>query len=227
MARTKELHFFDREDIDWNAPPYEELHRHFDFSRPDVRRGETTPIYMYWPDSLKRIRDYNPEARIVAILRHPVYRAYSQWKMQVVRGDEKLSFEEAISEAGRSRILENERDSRRFSYTERGFYGRQVEAMIDLFPRHRPLIVTSDDLRRDPAEILTRICRLLDVDAASILHHRPGYIVAVDSRAVPDIRPQTVAALLEIFRDDILATMRLTGLDLGQWLSPDYREEQI
>jgi hypothetical protein len=227
MAATKELHFFDREDIDWQAPPYQELHRHFDLSRPDVLRGETTPSYMYWPAALKRIRDYHPGARLVAVLRHPVYRAYSQWKMQVVRGFETLSFGEAMSPAGRLRLASGDASARRFSYIERGLYRQQVETMFDLFPREQCLIVTSDQLRGAPHDTLERVCRFLGARQGAAGLADPGYVVAVDSRAVAEIDPSAAAGYLDIFREDIVATARRTGLDLTDWLSPSYREHPV
>lgn len=224
MARTKEVHFFDREDIDWNAPPYEEFHGQFDFSRPNVRRGETTPIYMFWPDSLRRIHAYNPDARLVAVLRHPIYRAYSHWKMEVVRDDENLSFDEAVSRAGRERIGKSEFNARRYSYFERGFYRRQVETMFNLFDRQRCLVMTSDDLRADPRNAIERVCDLLEIDPTALPASRPRYIVSIDSRTVPEIDSTIPSRYIDLFRRDIIDTMHLTGLDLNPWLSPEYRE---
>lgn len=227
MARKKEIHFFDREDLDWTAPPYAELHRHFDLSRPGLLRGETTPSYIYWPSALARIRDYNTDAKLVAILRHPVFRAYSQWKMQVVRGFETLTFEEAMSPSGRLRIRGGDAEARRFSYVERGLYRGQAAAMFDLFAREQCLVFTSDQLRSSADETLARVCRFLGLETGTAGLDRPGYVVAVDSRAVAEIESSVAARYLDLFGDDIVATAALTGLDLGAWLSPAYREHPV
>src|SRR6185503_6418815 len=78
---VKEVHFFDDESIDWSAPDYGKLHRHYDWSESRVR-GEATPIYLYWPNALKRLLAYNPNVKLIILLRHPIHRAFSQWQME-------------------------------------------------------------------------------------------------------------------------------------------------
>jgi hypothetical protein len=51
LSRVKEVHFFDDETLDWSRPDYGAYHAQF--GPPDNRpRGEATPIYLYWPNSL-------------------------------------------------------------------------------------------------------------------------------------------------------------------------------
>ena len=48
--------------------------------RPPARlRGESTPFYLYNRDARRRIAADNPDARLIAVLRDPVDRAYSNW----------------------------------------------------------------------------------------------------------------------------------------------------
>ena len=55
---------------------------HARFPAPDGRlRGEATPIYLYWPNSLERIATYNPAMKLIVLLREPVSRAWSHWKI--------------------------------------------------------------------------------------------------------------------------------------------------
>ncbi len=68
--------------------------------------GEVSPLYLYAPQAAYRIRRYVPEAKLVAILRNPVERAYSAY-MHLVREDrEPLGFAEALKEEER-RIQSN------------------------------------------------------------------------------------------------------------------------
>ena len=43
--------------------------------------GEKTPEYMFNKTALKRIKKYNPNIKLIVILREPISRAYSQWNM--------------------------------------------------------------------------------------------------------------------------------------------------
>jgi hypothetical protein len=157
LSHDKEPHFFDDETQDWARPDYAAYHAQFDApaGRPC---GEATPIYLYWPNSLERIKAYNPAMRIVLTLRDPVERAWSQWRMEYARGPETLAFAEAIR-LGRMRLFEAEPWGfhREFSYVERGYYGEQVERLFGLFPRDQVLILKAEDLRSDPASALAQV----------------------------------------------------------------------
>ena len=106
MPGTKELHFFDCEAQDWDAPDYAAYHERF--PNPAGRPcGEATPIYSYWPNSLERIATYNPAMRLILVLRDPVQRAWSHWRMEYARGPETEPFAWCIRE-GRQRLFASE-----------------------------------------------------------------------------------------------------------------------
>src|SRR5271163_989725 len=120
----KELHFFDDETNDWASPDYKALQSFFPSDDGRRLRFEITPIYIFWPPSIERVRAYNPAAKLIFLFRDPFERAWSQWCMEYARGNESLPFAEAIRE-GRQRMeglppLAWER--RVFTYVERGLY---------------------------------------------------------------------------------------------------------
>lgn len=134
-ADVKELHFFDNEEIDWSVPDYSLLHNRY----PEQQNGQVaidaTPIYTFWPPSLKRIKAYNPDAKIIAQFRDPIERAWSHWRMETARNNEDLNFSACIR-YGRSRIDPSTtlaRNWRIASYVERGFYTQQVRRLFDLW----------------------------------------------------------------------------------------------
>ncbi len=166
LSTVKETHFFDDESVDWARPDYGAYHAHFDLTRPGPM-GEATPIYIFWPESLERLAAYNPDVRLILMLRDPVKRAFSHWQMEYARGVETLPFAEAIRE-GRARLdgkAPNHPDRRVFTYVERGFYGEQVERLLGLFPRDRLLVLRADDLRHDPTRTLASAYGFLGMDA--------------------------------------------------------------
>jgi hypothetical protein len=218
MAARKELHFFDRNRTDWSAPTYEQLERHF--APGPAIRGEATPIYTYWPNCLERIRAYNPDAKLIMMLRHPAWRAYSHWRMEITRGNDTLSFAEAISPAGRARM--GGRPHREYSYVERGFYAPQVTRLLSLFPRGQVAFLTTDGLWEEPEETLSAVCRFLGVPPPA--ETIGGYIVPLMSRNTPPLEPHLLNDLSHEYESDLRETMALTGLDLNRWLQPGYRE---
>jgi hypothetical protein len=157
LSRMKEVHFFDDEAQGWAQPDYAAYHANFApfDGRP---RGEATPIYLYWPNSLERIAAYNPAIKLIVMLRDPVARAWSHWKMEYARGVETRPFAWCIRE-GRQRLFEGEPwgFDREISYVERGFYGEQMARLLRLFPRDQMLVLRAEDLRAGPASTLARV----------------------------------------------------------------------
>lgn len=167
LSRVKEVHFFDDETQPW--PDADESVYHAQFAPFDGRpRGEATPIYSYWPNSLERIAAYNPAMKLIVMLRDPVQRAWSHWKMEYARGVETRPFAWCIRE-GRQRLFAAEpwgfhRDA---SYVERGFYGEQMARMLGLFPRDQVLVLRAEALRADPAAILAQVRTFLSLPSGA------------------------------------------------------------
>jgi hypothetical protein len=163
LSRVKETHFFDDETRDWARPDYDAYHAFFDDPAGRVC-GEATPIYSYWPGSLERIFAYNRAMRLILVLRDPVERAWSHWRMEFARGAETRPFAWCVRE-GRQRLFEAGAHPwghhREFSYVERGFYGEQVERALELFPREQLLVLRSEALKAEPGESLAEVRRFL------------------------------------------------------------------
>ena len=224
MANRKEVHFFDDGGQDWTHPDYGSFHCWFRPVKPGAPvYGEATPVYLFLPEALHRIHRYNPAIRFVICLRHPTFRAHSQWRMETARGDETLSFAEAISPAGRERQLLGDREARLFSYLERGLYGRQLRQLFALFPRENVHILRTDRLWQDSAGCLADICRFLGIEPMTGAE-TPEYRVPIDTRHIGHIAVPERQQLDRFFRSTIEETQALTGLDLSDWLDPDYQE---
>lgn len=142
----------------WDA--YEGL---FAGARSQRAIGEASTLYLWAPAAAERIRAQLPEAKLIAILRNPVDRAYSNFLEHVQEGREReLDF-------GRAAASEELRLRRRWApswgYVELGFYGRQLERYYAQFPQSQILPLLYDDLRDDPGAVFTRIFSFLGVDA--------------------------------------------------------------
>ncbi len=86
LPSVPEAHYFDSDQLFTSHAAHEEYHRYFPPARETMLRGEVTPIYMYWRPSMQRIWEYNPDIRLIALLRNPVERAYSHWNMETKQG---------------------------------------------------------------------------------------------------------------------------------------------
>ncbi len=223
MSNRKEVHFFDRDDQDWSAPDYEKYHAWF---QPPVASaqavGEATPIYLYWPKAMKRLQAYNPDAKLIVLLRHPSFRAHSQWRMEIANGRETLDFSLAIRPEGRCRVGTTPNGAHRVhSYVDRSLYGPQIGRLLTLFPRRQCCFFRTDELWSSPDAVLQDIQRLIGVEAIGLGGRPP---IASVHRPQASMLEEDRSFLDSVFRDDIQRTQDLTGLDLGDWLRPDYRE---
>jgi hypothetical protein len=114
-----------------------------------------------------RIRGACPEARLIAILRDPVARARSQYRMLRLKEREHRSFDAAIEEQLRPQALAESRarpDAMHESYVVLGEYGRLLAGYLDVFPREQLLVLFHEDLERDPAAVCRRAFAFLGVD---------------------------------------------------------------
>jgi len=226
MAAVKEVHHFDDDALDWETADPAPLHAHYDWHAPGILvRGEATPISIYWPGVLERIRRYNPAARLILLLRQPACRAWSHWRMETSRGAETLPFGTAIADEGRRRVAAAAGGVHRvYSYVERGFYAAQVERLLAIFPRSQLLALRTDALWSRPDEVLGQVHRFLGVAPPAGPVPRgfvaPRFAVA----AVPAADPALLAALTATYAADVRRTAALLGIDLADWLEPGYRE---
>jgi hypothetical protein len=163
LAEEKEVHFFDTDRRFAGAPDYRDYHKYFRPAPHHRAIGEVTPAYMYWPAAPERMAAYNPRMRLIAVLRDPLERAYSQWTMQRRRGAEPLEFLDALqAEPDRARTMPPERH-RDFAYLARSRYAIQIERIWAVFPRQQVLVLRHDALLGDPAPTMARICAFLGV----------------------------------------------------------------
>lgn len=215
LSRRKEVHFFDDESRDWARPDYAAYHAEFD--DPSGRPcGEATPIYSYWPNSLERIAAYNPAMKLILVLRDPVQRAWSHWRMEYARGAERQAFAWCIRK-GRQRLFQAEPwgHHREFSYVERGFYGEQVERILGLFPARQLLVLRSEDLRESPGPALDKVRAFLGLATlASPPARREAHVTA--AMVYPsELTPDDVAHLRAAYTADGLRLKALTGVEFG------------
>ncbi len=220
MSCPKETHYFDDDSLDWDAPDPAPLHAAFGWAEPALR-GEATPITLYWPQALARLHHYNPRAKLIILLRHPAWRAYSHWRMETARGWENLPFDAAIGPQGRARFAAAG-VHRVFSYRERGLYADQIVSVRSLFAHDAVLFLRTDNLWSWPDETMATVCRFLGVD-------QPGKI-GIESHvdaAHNDLIMAQIADLTTVYADDIARTATLTGLDLTDWLTPRYLERKV
>ena len=212
----KETHYFDDETIEWSNPDYNHLKSFFTEPLGERLAFDATPIYLFWPPSLARIRAHNADIRLIFLFRDPIERAWSHWNMETRRDTENLSFASAIRQ-GRVRLKDShplDYAWRAYSYVERGYYARQTRRLLSLFRREQVLFLSLSDLKRDRQSVLQRVATFLDIAPFPNL---PAYHEhRIDA---PPMQRQDILYLRRIFCKEINEFSQLSGLDVNDWLT--------
>ena len=154
-AAAKELQFFNRyfdEGVEWYrqcfpVPRWENGRR--------TITGEATPGYLPHPPAPERMARIIPEARLIALLRNPVDRAYSDYQQVTRKGRETRTFEEAMD-------YENLDDAPR-KFLSKSIYVDQLLRWSEFFDRQQMLVLKSEDFFEDPAGTLKPVLSFLDL----------------------------------------------------------------
>ncbi|MDH5573076.1 MAG: sulfotransferase, partial [Gammaproteobacteria bacterium] len=186
LTHNKEGHFFDNDqyfiehEIDYSI-----YHQMFDAESEARYYGDVTPSYMYWHDAPRRMWQYNPDFKIIVLLRNPVERAYSHWNMQRERGIEKRPFIEAIKQEQETLKQTLPQQNKPFSYVDRGFYAEQLRRLFKFFPVNQVLVVKQDDLLNQHGKTLKSILEFIGLEDSEVIKpcivHRHDYVSALDS----------------------------------------------
>jgi hypothetical protein len=123
--------------------------------------GEASHSYLYESGAAAEIRRYVPEAKLIAILRNPVDRAYSHFLHMIRTGTESLDdFAQALHEEEVG--IHKERTFQ--DYIGRGLYYDQLRTYFGTFPREQVRVYLYEDLSDAPISTVQDAFRFLKVD---------------------------------------------------------------
>ena len=220
-SHRKEVHFFDRHydsgerwyraqfPYTWNVPQ-------------GAISGEASPFYLLCPPIAGRIHAFNPNMRLIALLRDPVERAISHYFHALRSGKETLPIMEALdAEQERTadawqRALQGQcsydRELIWFSYQRRGLYLEQLQRYWQVFDPQQLYIESSDRLFSDPAACLADIFDFLGVDAGFRVPVQKSRGIATNKETLPDA---VYERLRDYFREPNARLFSALDSDLG------------
>ncbi|MGA2522216.1 MAG: sulfotransferase [Acidimicrobiales bacterium] len=128
---------------------------------PHTYAGESTPYYLWDHLAAGRIHALVPDSRLVAVLREPTMRAYSNWADLREQGREKLDFTSALAAEAERHELDWEPF---WQYRDLGLYGEQLTRLYTVFPRHQVKVLLAEDLADDPDVAVAGVFSFLGLD---------------------------------------------------------------
>lgn len=171
--------------------------------------GEASISYLPDPEAARAIRRVSPEARIIAILREPIDRAYSHYLLARSWREEQRPFLEALREPTPSS-----------PYALFGLYCAQVRTYLDLF--ERVLVLFYEEIFPDLRRSLRRVFEFLEVDPevaerVRVRRHnvyaRPRGAAGLVIRATAPMQRSLPARVRAPLRHALFSTGRKPALD--------------
>ena len=146
-----------------------------DPSKPVQLEGSTA--YLQSRSAAENIRAFDPEARILVMVREPVSLLHSLHAKMVSQGIEDLSdFQSALA------AEDDRREGRRFPrglywpsslyYSERIRLGEQIERYRAVFPADRIKVIVHDDFQADNLGVYAEVARFAGLDPSFRPHTR-------------------------------------------------------
>lgn len=164
MSSDKEPHFFI--DCGSNVPSVkslnlEEYNSLFIDASDEKYVGESSVSYLHNPGAAGKIQSYNPDSKIIILLRNPLNRMYSHWLMDSREGVNKHDFRFAVEKDYASL---DKGFGKSHMYVECGLYAQSVKQYIETFGRESVYIGFFETFVKDPDAFMNDLLRWFKVN---------------------------------------------------------------
>lgn len=238
-----ELHFFSRE-YDNGIPWYLQQ---FDVPGDALKIGEKSNTYLENPAAAERIARFQPDVSLIAQLRNPIDRAYSDYCMMYRRGEVTRHIADYLD----PRTPQNTR------LLTSGCYHARLKNYYDQFDRERLLITFYESVQSAPDWLVTTVRQFLGLNAplppvelgGKVKDKTTPVLNSMLRRTLAPVKPLIApwrktalfrklhqslarevqhpalpddlrARLIAYYAPDVEALGRMTGHDLSHWLEP-------
>jgi hypothetical protein len=164
MSPVKEPNFFSSQEQENAADAVTNIGTYQDLFRGGSGKkalGEASHSYLYEPRAAAEIKRYVPEAKLIAILRNPIDRAYSHFLHMVRTGMEPL---DDFAQALREEEVRIHKERTFQDYIGRGLYYQQLKRYFGTFPQEQVRVYLYEDLSGAPISTVQDAFRFLKVD---------------------------------------------------------------
>lgn len=194
--------------------------------RGEAAVGDSSPAYLSSRTAAAAIAQYAPDAKIIAILRDPVERAISSFRLQRLDGFEPVAtLDQALD-------LEPQRLSSGWSYVwgyqQRGEYFRHLRRYYEFFaPENITTFLYDDWASNNGTDLVSKVCEVIGVSPRSDLIGRIPRLNSTTperfktaGRLWYEPSPEVVMRLATAYASQNQQLADLIGRDLSAWLRP-------
>ena len=177
--------------------------------------GEASTSYLYQPWVPERIHKHLPDVKLIAVLRDPVDRAFSNFKASMENGFENLSFSDAVryeSERLSNPASRVEEEIAPFAYIDRGRYHSQLNRYLRFFPRHQICVLFFEDILQRPNDLRNRVDDFLGI---------PQHASNIDVGVVRNASQAVGVTVSQQDRSYIIEALQAENFPSADWWRPD------
>lgn len=168
FSDPKEPHYFATDFEKYRIKSKEKYMALFNNVNKETAIGEGSVFYLYSKEAMKNIFNYNPEAKIIVMLRNPVEMVPSFHSELIHSADEDiLDFKDAwyssdLRKSGK-KISKITRESKLLYYTEIAKYSEQLKNVKKYFPENQIKVILFDEFKQNTQATYEDILNFLEV----------------------------------------------------------------
>ena len=219
----KEAHFFNDEEYDWAHPDYERDYTAPRRAKVHTMVGDSTPVYLFWPNALERMRAYDPDLPLIAVFRDPIERLFSHWTMLRTRHPDWPDWPVFLTEFRPTSLpasVPTDVKPMRYKHMSgiaRGYYGAQLDRGFSVFDRSQWLLL---EFRSMLSSFDASVDRATDhLGLPRFDRHPPLRNRYAGASVVTGTAPSAsdLVSLAQLYAADLAVFDQLSGLDTSDW----------
>jgi hypothetical protein len=166
MTNPKEPFFFSFSDYFSKIEGYQAL---FKNAKTETYLGEATPIYSETtliPELPERLFNYNPQAKIIYLVRNPLERLKSVWRQLLYTGHDLRVVYNDYCDA-KVPLMPKKFEEALFihpNFVEATKYWTHLNNYLNVFPKKNVGVFYFEDLKNNPEQFFTSICEFLEIE---------------------------------------------------------------
>ena len=172
FSKPKEPHYFLEPRTGMNAADLRQQYLsryHHGLTAEHQAVGDGSVSYLYSPDAIRRVLEFDPRAKFIVLVRNPVEMMRSYHSRMLFQLDEdEEDFERAWdlqeSRAAGRNIPKRCRDARLLQYGFLGKLGMHLDRLFEVAGRERCLVIVFDDFVENPRAVYLRALEFIGVE---------------------------------------------------------------
>jgi len=176
---------------------------------PHKRIGEKTPVYAHVLPTIKRMKLYWPDVKIILIMRDPVERVVSHY---YYRSHNRKRF--STNPSHQKYISFEQFTNVKNGPFDRGKYVNKIKNILKHYDEEQILFLVFEKFKKDPQNTYTRIFNFLDVEPKEIIHTTHGKTLRKHSHVIDPVSLKKVKRNYQPFNDQLFD---LLGYEIKEW----------